>query len=70
MTARRTAWDAGYVVVGAAVAATAAWPIYESPRVALLAAVAAAAGIAIALLGARRHWPFWRALSGRKEHLW
>jgi len=63
VTPQRTAWDAGYVLVGAAVAATSAWPIYESPRVALVAAVAAAAGIAIALLGARGHWPFWRALA-------
>jgi len=61
VTRIRLLWDIAYVVVGAAIAAAVAWPIYETPRVAVIAAVGTAVGAAIVLLGRRLGWPFWRA---------
>ena len=56
----RLVWDLAYVVVVAVIAAVVAWPIYQTPRVAVIAAVATAVGIALVLLGRRFSWSFWR----------
>lgn len=56
----RLLWDVAYVVVGVAVAAAFAWPIYETPRVAVIAAVAAIVGVGLVVLGRRLRWRFWR----------
>ncbi len=48
-------WNVAYVVAGAAIATAVAWPIYQTPRLAVITVVAAAAGVAIVLL-ARRMW--------------
>ena len=63
MTAVRLAWDAAYVVVGAAIAAAVAWPLYETPRVAVIAAVGASVAVAVVLLARWRGWRFWRAVA-------
>lgn len=49
-------WGLGYVVVGIVLAALAAWPIHESPRVFLIAAVAGGLGIAIAVAARLLRW--------------
>jgi len=56
----RLIWDVAYVLAGAAIAAAIAWPIYESPRVILIAAVGAGVGSGLVLLGRRLGWRFWR----------
>ncbi|HOA86918.1 MAG TPA: transglutaminase-like domain-containing protein [Microbacteriaceae bacterium] len=48
-----------YVLVMAALAAWAAWPIYRSSALLVLAAVATFAGLAIAGAAARWSWPGW-----------
>lgn len=60
MSRVRLIWDVAYVLAGAAIAAAIAWPIYETPRVVLIAAVGAGVGAALVLLGRRLHWRFWR----------
>lgn len=60
MSRIRLIWDVAYVVVCAAVAGVVAWPIYQTPRVILVAAVATAVGVALVLLGRRFDWRFWR----------
>ena len=55
----RLVWDLSYVVVGAVVAAALAWPIYQSGRMLVIAAVATVLGIAIVLVGARLRWAAW-----------
>lgn len=48
-----------YVVLGLAIATAMAWPIYATPRLAILAAVAAVPAVGIPLLVAWRRWPVW-----------
>ncbi|WP_010202218.1 DUF3488 and transglutaminase-like domain-containing protein [Salinibacterium sp. PAMC 21357] len=57
----RTLWSVGFVALGIAIAAAAAWPIYQTPRVILLAVVAGIAGMGIAYLAARRAMSWWAA---------
>lgn len=57
---RRLLWDVAFVLAGAAIAAAVAWPIYETPRVVSLTAVASVVGVALVLLGRRPGWRFWR----------
>jgi hypothetical protein len=47
----------GYVLLGLAVATALAWPIYATPRLALVALAAGIAGAGIPLLVAWRGWP-------------
>lgn len=66
--ARSTAqlwWGVGAVVVTAAIAALAAWPIYESPRVALVVGVGALVGTGSVLLGwfLRLRWGWTAAIT-------
>jgi len=56
----RAGWDVAYVVVGVAIAAAFAWPIYETPRVAVVAAVGAVVGAGLVILGRRLGWRFRR----------
>jgi len=53
------AWAMGAIIASVAVATAAAWPIYESPRVALVAAGGLIIG-AGAVLGTKKlRWPWW-----------
>lgn len=45
-----TAWAVGFVTLTTALAAISAWPIYQHPRMVLVAVVGALAGIALALV--------------------
>ena len=55
----RVVWDLSYIVVGAAIAVALAWPIYQSPRVVLVGAVATLLGVGLVVLGGRLKWPGW-----------
>jgi hypothetical protein len=52
-------WGAAYVVVGTAIAAVIAWPVYQSPRVALIAAASLVLAAAVVALGSRLRLPWW-----------
>jgi len=56
-----SAWGLGYVVIGVSIATAIAWPIYATPRLALIAAVATAGSVAIVLLSRFLGWPRWGA---------
>ncbi|WP_353809381.1 transglutaminaseTgpA domain-containing protein [Agromyces sp. SYSU T00194] len=62
---RRLRWWA-FPLLGLAVAAAAVpwWPIYEARHLALVIGVGAAAGFAVAAVGAVRAWPAWGVLLG------
>lgn len=47
----------GFLWLGTGIAATALWPVYQSPAVIVLVAVALALGSLIAILGAVLRWP-------------
>lgn len=49
----------GYVVLGCSLAATLAWPVYQSPRFVAVTAVAIFSGMALAVLARARRWPAW-----------
>ena len=50
-----TLWSLGYLLIGVALTAAAAWPVYEIPRAIIVAAVGGLTGIALgALVRARR----------------
>lgn len=53
----RLVWNLSYILVGAVIATGLAWPIYSTPRVALVAVVGTVLGIGIVLLGRRLRWP-------------
>ena len=55
----QTLWAVGYVALGIAIATAAAWPIYQTPRLVLVAAVAGTCAMAIAFLSAWRRWSWW-----------
>ena len=55
----RLIWDLSYVVAGAIIATSLAWPIYQSARMVVVAAVATLLGVAIVLIGARLRWAGW-----------
>jgi len=55
----RLVWDLSYIVAGVAIAVAIAWPIYRSPRVVLIGAVATVLGIGLVVLGRRLKWPAW-----------
>ncbi|MGV8886056.1 MAG: transglutaminase domain-containing protein [Microbacteriaceae bacterium] len=55
--ATRLIVNLAYIVAVAAIAMGLAWPIYSTPRVALVSAVGVALGISIALIGRRLRWP-------------
>ena len=56
----RLSWDVAYVIVGAFIAAAAAWPIYETPRVVVIAVVGTAVGAALVLVARHLRWTAWR----------
>lgn len=58
-SARWTAWAVAFAAVAVAVAVVAAWPIYQTPRAALVGAAGGAVGIGIATLGAVLGWRWW-----------
>jgi len=49
----------GYVAVAMAIALGAAWPIYDTPRLVLVAVVGFVVGAGLAVLGRVRRWPWW-----------
>lgn len=50
------AWDLGYIAVAVLLATATAWPVYETPRLLLVAVVAGAAGIGVAWASRRLRW--------------
>ena len=60
----RVVWDLSYIVVGAAIAVALAWPIYQTPRVVLVGAVATVLGVGLVALGRQLKWPAWVLLLG------
>lgn len=58
-TLGQTIWSLGFVSLGVAIAAAAAWPIYQTPRVIVVAIVAGLVGIGVAYLAAWRVWQWW-----------
>ena len=54
--------DGLYVLLGAALAVVAAWPIYQHPQVIVVGAVGAAVGLLCALGGRALRLPFWADL--------
>lgn len=58
-SAWRTAWNLGYLLVGVAVTATLAWPIYETDRVIIVSAAATVLGVGLVMSARRFRWPWW-----------
>jgi len=56
-----SAWGIGYVAVGVSIATAVAWPIYATPRLAVIAAVAMASSGALVLLSRFFGWRRWGA---------
>jgi len=54
-----TVWGFGYVVVGVIIATAIAWPIYQTERLAVIAAAAAVLAGAVILISRRRGWRPW-----------
>jgi Transglutaminase-like superfamily len=54
-----TLWGMAYIVVGVAIATAIAWPIYETPRLAVIAFVGTALAVLLALLARRFALPWW-----------
>jgi transglutaminase-like putative cysteine protease len=65
MSARRNSdaalavWGAAYVLIGVALATAFAWPIYDTVRLAVIAAVATALTAVIAAIATRLRWRAW-----------
>lgn len=53
------AWSMGAIIAAVALAAVAAWPIYETPRLLLVAAGGLIIGAGAVLTAARLKWPRW-----------
>ena len=58
---RQFAWALSAVIAAVALAAAAAWPIYESPRVALAAVGGLVIGTGAVWVAKARKWPWWSA---------
>lgn len=52
-------WGVGYVVAGIALAVTSAWPIYETPRLVVLAFAVVTFSFFLVMISRRFKWRFW-----------
>lgn len=50
---------AAYAAAGCSLAAALAWPVYQSPRFVVVAAVAIVSGMVLAVVARARRWPAW-----------
>ncbi|MFE1646745.1 transglutaminase domain-containing protein [Microbacterium sp. P01] len=49
-----------YVLVGLALTTALAWPLFQTPRLIVIAVVAGLSGAGVAVIGQRRRWPLWK----------
>jgi len=57
-----TLWTLGYLVVGVALATALAWPVYQSPRLLLVAAAGLVLGVGVVLAARLLRWKTWATI--------
>lgn len=55
----RLLWNLGFVAAGVAIAAGLAWPVYQSPRMIMVAVAAATLGVVLVLVARMLAWRWW-----------
>lgn len=61
----RFLWNLGFVTIGVAIATGLAWPVYQSTRMIVVAAVGAVLAVGLALIARKLAWRWWvTALAG------